>query len=87
MVLYLVRELESGGFIMSLNVQVSKQVKDEVKRAFPVLKLIIPAAAAVAWAGGRIFFHGHDEEKVNEVDRVEEVRAVSLSGTYVRNST
>lgn len=65
-------ELESQGIEMSLDIQVPKQLKEEVKRVFPQLKLIIPAAAAVAWFVGRVFFHGNDTLKVEEADREEE---------------
>lgn len=69
------------------DIQVHKQLKEEVKRAFPHLKLIIPAAAAVAWFVGRVFFHGNDTEKVEEADREEEVRGVRGSDLIMSLTT
>ncbi len=45
-----------------MGLHIPKQLQEEIKNAVPHLKLIIPAAAAVAWVFGKIVGRPHENK-------------------------
>jgi hypothetical protein len=61
---------------------IPKQLQEEIKNAVPHLKLIIPAAAAVAWVFGKIVGRPHE----NKIEAGEQVGFVGTSEELFANT-
>ena len=59
---------------MGFEIHIPKQLQEEIRNAVPHLRLIIPAAAAVAWVFGKIV-----RPPRNKIEAREEVRLMNFS--------
>lgn len=51
---------------------IPKQLQDELQKAVPHLRIILPAAAGLAWLFGKVFNHGQHSED-DAANKMEEV--------------